>query len=534
MNLPTKAIAIYLRVSTKKQDTNTSKETQLNAINNFITEKGLSNLPKFIYQDTESASRNLKSTNIDDDRISVRSDLNQLILDAKIKKFDGLFVHTHDRLSRNVRESLLLTFLFKKLKIPIFYCKPGEVLDSGNNKFNIFFDQLLNNLSQLESSLIASRVKLGNEYNIYNGFWAGGNPPYGYKLKPAYQGKRKSVLQIVYSEARIVKEIFSLYSQGHNPENIADIIKDRYPHNKDRLWNINSVKSILANRSYTGLLVYNKKGGVRNPVRYKNPIESITKVKSNEIITDDYWKKVLELKACLRNNPKHLSTPFILKDLIVCGKCGKPLKCKNNGGNRGRVYYCIKERGQWETCLNADYIENKVVTHIGEQLVSILLNDITLNNFYERYSQEFHSRKELYIKQQIELEEQLKANKQLLSESEIEIHVLNSSLDTSNSDIYKEQIEFLDSLNEYKTFLNINQDRINCDLLNVKKILDKPLPDIGTIQVLLQEKSKMLNTLKDNAFSDISYRRSLRIILFNLIEKITVLDSINKIDIIFK
>lgn len=69
----------------------------------------------------------------------------------------------------------------------------------------------------------------------------------------------KSKLSIYAPEARVVKKIFELYTTGYTPKDIVQFIKSEYSYNKDRLWTINSIKSILNNPVYTGTMVWNKK-----------------------------------------------------------------------------------------------------------------------------------------------------------------------------------------------------------------------------------------------------------------------------------
>lgn len=123
-------LGIYLRVSTNDQDTNTSKKTQLDGINNYVKEHQITINKSYIYEDRYSASHKPKSSDIDGDNPFTRRGLNELIADAKLGKLDAVAVYTHDRLTRNVEESLILKFFFKKLNIKLYYCKPGEKLNT--------------------------------------------------------------------------------------------------------------------------------------------------------------------------------------------------------------------------------------------------------------------------------------------------------------------------------------------------------------------------------------------------------------------
>lgn len=533
MNLSIKNIAIYLRVSTEKQDSNTSKKTQLSTIEKYIDDNKINVHSKFIYEDKDSASRRPRGLTIDDDKISSRPGLNELIADARLKKFDTIIVFSHDRLTRNVQESLLLKYLFTKLDIEIIYCRAGEKLNSENQKINDFFESLLNNLSQLESNLIASRVKLGNEYNIKHSYWAGGPPPYGYMLVKDHIDSKKSVLEIVYTEARIVKEIFTLYIRGYTPDKIAAVIKEKYQDNDDRKWTKNTIKSILSNKDYTGVIVWNKKGGVRNPVKHHNPIES-KKIKDNIIISDAMWEEAQKVKALQIENAKYLSTSFLLKNYLTCSKCGKLMNCKNNGKSKSRVYYCLKEAGKWELSVNADLIENKVLQELGSLITSLLTVEDNLNKFYERYLNNFEVKKDLYLKQHSELMKLVSDNNHYLTECESELSTISSDLDPSDTDNYNKHIKFLEELAELNSYLQINKNILERKLSKIKEQVEKTVIDKDSFQRILLSKQNMLRFIEENAYDKSSYMRSLRILFYDFIDKIILSEDKTQIDIILK
>lgn len=514
MNFPIQRVAVYLRVSTEKQEGNTSKENQLYFIERYIEDNKLQISEKFIYEDCYSASRNPKSTDINDDKISSRPELNRLIFDAKLKKFDTVFVYSHDRLTRNVRESLLLKYLFEKLKINVIYCRPGEKLSSENEKFNQFFENLLNNLSQLESNLIASRVKLGTQYNVENKFWPGGPPPYGYRLvKVPGEKKEKSMLEVVYSEARIVIEIFQLYRLGNTPENIAQIIRNKYPNNTDRKWTKNSIKSILANEDYTGTIVWDKKGGARNPIKHSNRIRSTNSHES--IISNELWMETQKIKLIQKNKPRYLTTKFLFRDFLRCGYCGNILKTKNNGGTKGRVYYCKKEERKWELCVNADEIESKIVNNIGELLTNSLSEE-KADFLFEQYLSKIKAQKELYNKQVNEIEEEIKNANKYLIECEKEIHILENLRKVSD----KQRI-FIESLKEFKSYLNINIAALEANKEEANKGYSKAIPDKEAFKKFLAEKKTLLDAFQ-GAPNEKSYLRGMRTLFYDLIDKIIV------------
>lgn len=516
MSIPTstKGIAIYLRVSTEKQDTNTSKKNQYDSIELKIKELNLQDRKKFIYDDTESASKRSPISTTENESITSRKNLAHLIEDAKLGKFDTLFVYSHDRLTRNVQEALLLKYLFKKLNVKVIYCRAGEDLNSQNAKINEFFEHLLNNISQLESNLIGARVKLGNEYKIKQNQWAGGPAPYGYKLNKGPKGR--TTLEVSNIESAIVKEVFNYYLFGYTPKDIAELIKIKYPENKDRQWTVNTIKSILSNESYLGYIVWNKKGGARNPVKHNNPIKS-NKINKNEIISTQIWEEAQFIKSLQKQNPKILSTSFILKDLIICKDCGKKLKCKNNGKGKKRVYYCSNKKGKWDFCIDADVIETKVINSIIVHLSNIFSEKNNLNNFYDFYITKYNEKIEALKKQYLELNTQLNEVINSLKKCEEEINEISLSLPIDNIDEFDKQKVFLDALYEFKSYLHINKEILEEKIKKVEAKLNEPILDKNTFKRKLNQYKSLLNLKYDK-----TNRRHIRILLYNFLDNITI------------
>ncbi len=432
-----------------------------------------------------------------------------------------------------MQESLLLKYLFAKLNIKVIYCRAGEKLDSKNQKINDFFESLLNNLSQLESNLISSRVRLGNEYNIRHNYWAGGPAPYGYMLVKDHVNSKKSVLEIAYTEARIVKEIFSLYLQGYTPDKIATIIQVRYAGNDDRKWTKNTIKSILSNKNYTGIMVWNKKGGIRNPIKHHNTIES-KKVKDNVIITDNVWEETQKIRALQIKSPKYLSTPFLLKDYLICPKCGGHMSCKNNGKGKSRVYYCSKESGKWELSVNADLIENKVIQKLDSLVISLLTKEDNFNKFYEKYTKDFESKKDLYLKQELELLKLINENDDYLDKCKSELESIGSDLDPTKPDRYNKELKFLEELEELNSYLRINKDILDKRLSDIQSQLQITVIDKESFRNLLLSKQSMLCLIQRKIPDKTAYSRSLRILFYNFIDKIILSQDKTCVDIILK
>lgn len=486
---------------------------------------------------------NGSNTELDDlnPNILLREDLRRLIYDATNKKFDKLLVYSHDRLTRDIYESLLIRYTLKKLEIEIIYCRPGEQIDTGNKSINDFFENLLNNLSALESNIIAGRVFLGNQYNIRNNVWAGGPPPYGYKLVSKPGNRKQSKLAINATEARIVRKIFELYNLGYSPENIVNYIKCEYKHNKDRLWTINSVKSILNNSTYTGVITWNKKGGARNPRKKASALYVYSNSdEKNKIIDESTWNKSLYIRELQKNNPKFLSTTFLFQGVIVCGKCGKNLTCKNHGNASGRVYLCcnkINNKSSTPTghiTIKANELHNVVLSQLTMIFNSTLSDTEAFNKFYNEYIDKLSLKKAQLISEKVDLEENILSTENMLLKCTNEISKLTNQtkVDSTDEENYPKYLSLLNSLNEFEINLKLVKVQLSENLQTLNKKLHSKLPSKNELKEILMDKTFSFKNILNVTDTD-AKNRCLRLFIHSIIHSITI-DSDKNIELIFK
>jgi len=459
------------------------------------------------------------------------------------KKFDKLIVYSHDRLSRDTHESLLIKHTLNKLNIDILYSRPGEQINSENNSMNTFLENLLSNLSAFESNIIGGRTFMGNRGNILNNIWAGGPAPYGYKLVKLPSNRKKSKLFINPPEARIVKKIFDLYTLGYSPRNIVDYIKAEYSHNNDRLWTINSIKSILSNPTYTGTITWNKKGGARNPRKRAQSEHTLSKFDENiRLITVDTWNKTQYLKELQKNNPKFLSTSFLLKGILICGECGEYFSCKNHGNSSGEVYYC-RHKDNSDTNLATSKetftiktkdIHNIIFYELSELITSLSNTDNNFDMLYANYLTHFSFKNETLQVEKNEIITGISDSENMISKCYTQIEVIkkNSKVDSSDKIQYEKYLCLLTSIKEFSTNLEITKTHLGERLKKLNKELSNP------IQTKEDFKNHLIVTLTplENIFNEKSIavrNRCLRLLLINVLDSIKM-HSMSDIEIIFK
>jgi DNA invertase Pin-like site-specific DNA recombinase len=139
----TKRVAVYVRVSGPDQNTK-AQETELKA---YVRNRRWSLTQ--IYADQISG---VKST---------RPALNQLLLDARKRKFDCVAVWRIDRLGRSVSHLLAVLETFKALGIE--FISLSESIDTSTPTGMMVFT-VLAAVASLERSILVERVKCGLEH----------------------------------------------------------------------------------------------------------------------------------------------------------------------------------------------------------------------------------------------------------------------------------------------------------------------------------------------------------------------------------
>ena len=121
---------------------------------------------------------------------------------AKAKKFDILVIYKIDRFGRRSTESLNMANKF--LNFARLWVADKRAEFKGENEIENFVEFW----SAKKSSENTKRVVTDAMLNIHeDGFFTGGNPPYGFDNHPTDIG----MLIQIPEEAEVVKEIFNLY-----------------------------------------------------------------------------------------------------------------------------------------------------------------------------------------------------------------------------------------------------------------------------------------------------------------------------------
>lgn len=311
--------AIYIRVSTNRDEQKDSLVNQEKFFLDYITKHGYSLYN--IYSDVASGT----STK---NRLSFL----ELIEDVKNKKIDIVLTKEIARLGRSVID----TMKFYEL------CRDNEVhLIAFNNGINTLnndtqYISLYGALAQMESENTSSRIKMALNTIAQNGKFKGSIAPFGYRID-------NKVLKIRDDYTPdIVKRIFREYVEGKGVDTIArHLTRDGIPtpatlakkRNAGKFWTGRTIQLILSNRNYSGYLtqcttyvssIRTKKRKKRNPedfVIVENTHEAIISKEDFELV-----QELLAKRSRKQNN--HRKSTHLFSNLLFCADCKKGMHFK--------------------------------------------------------------------------------------------------------------------------------------------------------------------------------------------------------------
>ena len=338
-----KKAAIYTRVSSDEQIKGFSLENQFESCKKFIELKGWE-FYKLFREEGESGY------------VLKRTQLTQLIKEAREKKFDALVFYRIDRLARNQIMFLNLIAELNNLGIEVrSVSEPFEVATTTGK----LIISTLSAFAEFERNLIKERNVGGMIKSMNKGTWFG-SVPFGYNRK------NKNLI-INKKEAEIVKLIYHLFINkgmgvGRIQKTIIGMkISTKYAYrrthkkkNKKIFWDQNTIYHVLRNEAYTGE-TYFRKYADRSKFRARKilrPKEDWIKINVPKIIDKKVFiraESIRDSRFKSRENFKKVSDS-LLRSILKCGICGRAYTrsiqnhFKKKHFYRTKYYICTNKR----------------------------------------------------------------------------------------------------------------------------------------------------------------------------------------------
>ncbi|RUU03977.1 recombinase family protein [Mesorhizobium sp. USDA-HM6] len=357
-----KRTAIYARFSTELQQ-DRSIEDQVALCRNYAERNELSIVA--VYDDRARSGASIYG----------RDGLMSLMDAARERQFDVILVEAFDRLSRDQED---LAGIWKRLSFQGIELR--AVHEGTADHIQIGVRGLLGSLYLTD---LAHKVRRGMQGVVRDGRHAGGRA-YGYRIVPGKPGE----LEIIESEASVVRRIFSEYVDGKTPREIAFCLnKDGVPPPRGKRWSASTINGnkarhygIILNELYSGQLVWNRVRMVKDPdtgrrVSRTNPPEEWKRAEARHlaIISPDLFSAAQNRKeARSHTSPeRQRKSKYLLSGLLKCGSCGGGLSVKDRDHGRVRIHCStMRESG---SCSNRkifymDQIEQAVLAGLQQHL----------------------------------------------------------------------------------------------------------------------------------------------------------------------
>jgi len=340
-------VALYVRVSTQRQAQAQTSAQQLERLRAHLQAQGYEPSEEDIFDDEGYSGALLRRPALDRLRDAIQQG-----------RFDHVLITTPDRLTRNyVHQALLLE------ELQSHGCQV-EFLDQpvSQDPHDQLLLQVRGAVAEYERSLIVERTRRGRLAKLQAGSllpWT--QPPYGYRTDPDRPRDPRTV-RVDDAQGAIVQEIFARYLQANvSLYSLALELHSRgiITPSGQRLWNLGTLRGILSNPAYTGLVYAQRKAP--QPVRHRrSPLQPVGKTawryveqkpehwllvtRIPALVSQEQFEQVQEKlshnqRCARRNNKAH---DYLLRALLSCGHCNLTTAGRAQGAH---AYYVCKGRG---------------------------------------------------------------------------------------------------------------------------------------------------------------------------------------------
>ncbi len=370
ISIQKKRVAAYARVSTGREEQQTSFKSQLE----YYTRLILSN-PDWemvgVYADEGISGRSMKK----------RVEFRRMIKDALDGNIDMILVKSVSRFARNVLDSLTIIEQLREKRIPVVFEK--EKLNSlQDDKRTNFMLTMYASIAQEESDSLSDSVNWGIQRRNEQGFVRKAKT-YGYDvLNHEYVVNKE--------QAEVVRLIFELYLTGLSYRLIKLELQKRNiksPAGLDR-WDESTIEGMLQNEKYIGdaLLQKTTKRPWVQKKRSSSADDQLYYVEDDHeaIISDDMFERVKRemeyrrsLRSCTKSGRGGYSSKYPLSSKVYCYQCGSIFRSHGYslGDKYVRTWTCSNHKLNGNSACSQTAIKESEVHASFIRVANMLLED---------------------------------------------------------------------------------------------------------------------------------------------------------------
>lgn len=312
------------------------------------------------------------------DRLSERPEMQRLLADVALGKFDGVLDMEIARLTRGDamdQGRILMTFKYSGVKI----ITPDRVYDLSDDYDEDYLQSDMIH-ARRELKYTKKRLQRGRNTSAEEGRWQG-PAPYGYTKVKILRDKGYT-LEPDPNTAPFVVMIYDMYvGSDVGGAVIADRLNALGSRTaKGNLWSANAIRQLANNPVYCGRVTWNKRiskptfvDGQLKIVRVSNPNPTNAEGLHPPLVSEETWQQAQRIRRAHDKTHKHSSAPTRnpLAGLVFCSVCGKSMIRKDNCGSKGSKYdmlRCTTKDCQTTSCA-VSIVERTILDTLAAWLV---------------------------------------------------------------------------------------------------------------------------------------------------------------------
>ena len=365
-----KRVAAYCRVSTDKDDQANSFESQKNYFEMHINSNPDWEMTK-VYADEGLTGTSTKK----------RKAFNEMISDARLRRFDLILTKEVSRFARNTVDTLQYTRELKALNIGVYFLLDNIYTLDPDAELRL---TIMASLAQEESRKISERVKWGQRRQMEKGI-VFGRDMLGYDVI-------NGVMHINSEGAEIVKLIFHkfVFEKKGSCTIARELREEGYKTITGKtIWSNTAILKILQNEKYCGDLTQKKTytpDYLTHEKKYNHGEEDFVTIRNHHepIVSREIWDKAQE--EISQRTPddeiksKH-SNRYPLSGKIYCGGCGAHFVSrtkKRKDESRYRAWRCLAavQHGTQKTDAQGNKIGCNVSVQICDESFFLIIQKI--------------------------------------------------------------------------------------------------------------------------------------------------------------